>query len=266
MCAEEQETPRESELGRLFRDYSFIMSPVRNENGEILAADFFREGKQISARHGSSNIMQHLADSYRIMLSDEDKAKRQPRTKQVKLDGQSSLNPALFVDPLDILAKGIAIGALPLSLTDNVGFVFIVKKLFSGNILPSRRCITRRIDNLFDSVCRSVKDTIADCRSSKFGNVMVSACTDMWTSRSKKGHLGINVSLLDNEFVLRTFPISCVPFDYPHTAERIAQKFQDELRTFSIDSTDLIALTTDNESSILNASMLSRGPLSSSIC
>lgn len=259
----------ETELSRLFRLYSHIMIPVREENGEITGASFIHEqGTIVSAAKGSSNIGQHLSDYYFIMLSDEDKAKRRPRTKQPRLDEvhheRCSLRN-LLVDAPSIVAKGCAMGALPLSMLDNPGFRYILSKLCPSLEFPSRRTVTRHVDQLFDTVTSSMKSVIKDCRHSSYGNVMVSMCCDMWTSKSKRGHLGINVTVIDDGFTMRTFPISCIPLDHPHNSERIAATLLSELSSVDIESTDLIAVTTDNEANFVLAGMMIRGQMTSKI-
>ena len=76
----------------------------------------------------------------------------------------------------------------------------------------------------------------------------------MWTSVSKRGHVGLNLRVLDANFMFRNFTVGCNPLACPHTGERIAEEVVAMLATVGIDPKDVASITTDSGSSALNAS------------
>lgn len=95
--------------------------------------------------------------------------------------------------------------------------------------------------------------------------VTVSVCTDLWTSTSRRSHLGVNVSVIDQEFNFHLYSVACTPMEYPHDAASLSDKVKESLEKVGIRLDDIISITTDNESSAINSSRLCAGKLTAVI-
>ena len=234
-----------------------IMNPVRNDDGKIIAASFpYEDGEVVKCEATMSNVKQHLASSYYGMLTREDKTRWNPR-KRRKVESNSTqptieevVGPALSRDDCaEILARGCAMGALPLSLAQNPGIRYICRKFNPRSIMTSRSTVTRHVDKLFSGVIEKIGSEMRSLRKSEFGLVNVAVCLDTWTSLSASAHLGMNAFILDNDFVFHRYALACVPFPHPHTAVRIAEEAAKVLARWGMSPDELIAVTTDNEAS-----------------
>lgn len=240
----------------LFETYDDLIEPVY-EDENIVAAYFKWEGKFVTASNGSlSNVYQHLSDCYFPLLTDEDKKARKQRVKRMK---SSAAQGPTLLDSIatgssrqsklkTVIAKACAMGCLPLSITRNPGFIYLIRILCPKAKIPSPTAITREIDVLYESAIDWMKKSINLSRSDTMGNTFVAITTDLWTSRSFHGHHGLAVFLIDKEWKLRVFPVGCSPLLYPHNASRIAGNMVDMLNEVGITRNDVIAATSDNES------------------
>ena len=245
------------ENSRIWETYKTLLQPARNEAGAIVAAEFPHENhRRVSCAFGLGNVMQHLVDTYYVMLTDDDKAKHRPRKKRRTEGCQNTLlgfSSSKKMTP-DVMAKACAVGALPLSLAQNPGIRFICDYYEGGGAFaPSRMTVTRHVDDLYASTVATMSKNLELCRQSDHGDVFISVTFDIWTSKSRHGHLGLNAFVLDKDFVMRSFAISCVAFPYPHTAERIAEQVVAALAKFNVSPSDLMAVATDNESAAVAA-------------
>jgi len=119
--------------------------------------------------------------------------------------------------------------------------------------MPSRTSVTRHVDQIFETSAATISKNLKACRASAYSPTHVSITFDTWTSRSRRGHLGINAFVIDKDFTLHSLSLCCVSFPYPHTAERTADLVLSSLATYSVASSDLMAVTTDNESAVVAA-------------
>jgi len=250
-----------SEKGRqtLFEKYAFILSPVRDAAGQIIAANFFREGVEISTASGLSNVRQHLADQYFIMLDEEDKKRLQPRSKKRRAEaGQATIDASgvSTSEAATIFAKGAALGCLPLSLPQNPGIQFIIRNIggFSASF-PSRQTVSRRVDGLYRDAAARVATVLKSARSSPLDRpVLVALTDDLWTSLSRRGHVGVNAYIINEDFEIIELALGCRHFGYPHDAQTIAEKVGEVMSESGLTPADLASITTDNEPTAVSSS------------
>jgi hypothetical protein len=180
----------------VFDKYPFILTPVKDASGAIVGARFGREGgKEISTANGLSNVKQHLADTNFVMLDDADKERLKPRRKKRKVEHSQNQLECFATSPKElstILAKGCALGCLPLSIGTNPGMIFIMRALHYTAPIPSRWTVSRRVDEMYDEARDSTTARIKVARASAFGPVLIAITDDLWTSRSQRGHVGVN--------------------------------------------------------------------------
>jgi hypothetical protein len=157
-------------------------------------------------------------------------------------------------------------GSLPLSLTKNPGIMFILHSLRPSVALPSPTSVTRAFDKLWGDVLPKLKQDVKEARGSEgLGPTKVALCTDLWTSISKRGHLGVNIRVIDKDFRMCNYPLSCRPLTHPHTGAILAEKVTEILSEVGIDATDVIAVTTDNGSNEILAAHIIGGELTAHI-
>lgn len=163
---------------KIFNKYGMVVKPVIDESGKILGARFPFEGEDavVSVAHGYSNVRQHLADYYYGLLTPEDKEllKQRPRKRRRVGEEQQRVTDVGLVDLAAILAKGFAMGSLPLSSSANPGVAFIVQQLAPFATLPSPSTVTRRFDALYEKTMNVVATEIRDARASDLGPGYVS--------------------------------------------------------------------------------------------
>lgn len=258
-----------SELMSIFAKYAHILLPVMDGDGNVVAAEFPHEaGLKVSAIHGFSNIHQHMSDKYFIMLDEDDQHSfPQPRIKKSLIDSRQRVLPSAppRCDIARILAKACAIGSLPLSMSMNPGILYFARSLCPGIVMPVPSTVTMYVDKYYAEELDSARRDIAALRDSSFGKVTFALATDMWTSVSGNGHLGITAFLIDSSFVLRTFTLGCSYLASPHTAPRIAGQVLATLESFGVASTEVIAITTDSASTALCSTHLIGGALTATI-
>jgi len=79
-----------------------------------------------------------------------------------------------------------------------------------------------------------------------------SITTDLWTSRTKNGYIGITCHWLTPEMKLCDILICVDPISYPHTGEHIRKAIQDKLKILGLEKKIIIAVT-DNGSNMVKA-------------
>jgi hypothetical protein len=204
------------------------MEPVFDDNGMLIAASFMFEDKRVSTAHGLLNVKQHLADHYAVFLTPDDREaigsrKRRKVTSADLERGQTDLNSWDLLDMPALIARVCAVGALPLSFMKNPGIQLLVRSLNRHVSMPAASTVTKSVDALFESTTKKVQVGIAAARSSEFGPVRGAVSTDLWTSISKSGHLGLNLTMLDPKFKKCNYTLGCPPLSCPHTGPRIAE-------------------------------------------
>ena len=265
-------------LPEWFSTYAEVIVPEFDEEGMVIGAEFPHErvegaekGPVISAAFGFGNARQHLVDHYFALLTPEHKAMWEPRAKKtcsVEPPAQETMSTMWNrPDLAKVLAETCAIGSMPLSLSCNPGIQYLICSLLNDPTLslPSARSVTRSFDKLSERVMPTVKEKIAAARISPYGPVWVGVSTDMWSSLSKGGHVGVNVRVLDSEFVARNYAIGCNPLPHPHSGENIAKSVVEQLSDVGILPHDIAAGTTDSGSAALVANQLIGGPFTATI-
>lgn len=86
----------------------------------------------------------------------------------------------------------------------------------------------------------------------------VALTADLWTGRNHKGFLGITCSYLDADFILKEVILAIEYVRYPHTAEHIAECFENILKQWNIRHITT-TITTDNGSNMKNSVELLNG-------
>ena len=79
------------------------------------------------------------------------------------------------------------------------------------------------------------------------------ATTDLWTSRAKHPYLSLTVHFIDPSWLLQAITLETVPMFEDHSGQNIAEAIVDVLGNWSLDTSKLVATTTDNGSNFVAA-------------
>lgn len=88
--------------------------------------------------------------------------------------------------------------------------------------------------------------------------VSVALTADLWTGRNRKGFLGITCSYVDPDFILKEVTLAIEYVRYPHTAEHIAECFENILMQWKIRHITT-TITTDNGANMKKSVKLLNG-------
>jgi len=77
----------------------------------------------------------------------------------------------------------------------------------------------------------------------------ISLTTDLWSSRSKHGYLGLTATWINKEFEIIDVLLEISYFPAPHTAEAIADVINNSIKKWKIEDC-VIIITTDNGSNM----------------
>ena len=80
----------------------------------------------------------------------------------------------------------------------------------------------------------------------------VSLTMDLWTSRSRKGYLGVTCSFVDKNWKLTEVTLTVQYVPYPHTADHIRNTLEDIINYWDLNG-KIHAITTDNASNMKKA-------------
>ena len=90
------------------------------------------------------------------------------------------------------------------------------------------------------------------CRHLQVPNVL-QALLDLWTSKANHPYLSFTVHLVDQQWNLCSFCLDTVPVFSDHTGQNIADTICDILSNWGLDTSRLVATTTDNGSNFVAA-------------
>src|SRR6266542_6850193 len=80
----------------------------------------------------------------------------------------------------------------------------------------------------------------------------ISLTTDLWTSRSKHGYLGLTAIWINQNFEIMNVLLEITYFPTPHTAIEIASTIKKIMQKWKIEDR-VITITTDNDANIVSA-------------
>lgn len=80
----------------------------------------------------------------------------------------------------------------------------------------------------------------------------ISLTTDLWSSRSKHGYLGLTATWINQDFEIMDVLLEITYFPTPHTAEAIAKTIKGIIQSWEIED-HVLAITTDNGANIVAA-------------
>ncbi|CAI5682842.1 unnamed protein product [Oreochromis niloticus] len=142
---------------------------------------------------------------------------------------------------------------VPISTVEQEGFIQLLKTLDRRYQLPSRKYFTREaLPKMYTEVRQSLAAQLT--KVSHFA-----LTTDMWSSRTCEPYMSVTIHFME-DWELKTACLQTSYFPQDHTGEHIAEALQDVLKTWKLNPTGLVAITTDNGANIVKAVQLNKWP------
>ncbi|KAL4005537.1 hypothetical protein ACER0C_005250 [Sarotherodon galilaeus] len=231
---------------------------------------FCRECRKSVATKGSSttNLFHHLQLRHKVQyeecvklraVAQTAKSSEVPAVKQATL--QHSYTPAVPYDTKSekwgeitkAVAYHIAKDMVPISTVEQEGFIQLLKTLDRRYQLPSRKYFTREaLPKMYTEVRQSLAAQLT--KVSHFA-----LTTDLWSSRTCEPYMSVTIHFME-DWELKTACLQTSYFPQDHTREHIAEALQDVLKTWKLNPTGLVAITTDNGANIVKAVQLNKWP------
>lgn len=229
---------------------------------------FCRECRKSVATKGSSttNLYHHLQLRHKVQyeecvklraVAQTAKSSEVPAVKQTTL--QHSYTRAVPYDTKSekwgeitkAVAYHIAKDMVPISTVEQEGFIQLLKTLDRRYQLPSRKYFTREaLPKMYTDVRQSLAAQLT--KVSHFA-----LTTDMWSSRTCEPYMSVTIHFME-DWELKTACLQTSYFPQDHTGEHIAEALQDVLKTWKLNPTGLVAITTDNGANIVKAVQLNK--------
>lgn len=196
--------------------------------------------------------------------------KRKPQQSQLKITDRVPVQsrPNVALDLPKVVAKGIALGLLPINFARNPGFTFILRSIFLNISLDglNGRTVSRRLIEEYKLMIEQRKQyfnklfEMLDGVSSR-GDAFVLKRKfhiqfDIWTNRKGDSFLGITISFFDTsnpvEWKWKHVCLGCIPFSERHTALNTREKIEAFLKKLGFSSELLATCAMDTTNSSFN--------------
>jgi hypothetical protein len=134
----------------------------------------------------------------------------------------------------------------PLYVVQSPSFRRLISELDPGFIMPDEKGIKKIIFSAYNFTLPKLIEKI------KVETKSVSLTTDMWTSKSGQGYIGVTCSYIDSKFNLNEITLTVNYVRYPHTAQHIAESLEEVLEKWNLRE-KVFVITTDNAANMKKA-------------
>lgn len=141
----------------------------------------------------------------------------------------------------------IAKDRMPLNIVSKPGFQHLLSKFNPKYDLPSKNYFSRvAIPSLYADVRKVVERELksADC---------FAATVETWTCRSNEMYVTCGVQFVDSDWMLKTHCLQTQYLPDEHTGQSLKCALEDVLEEWGLDTTNLVAVTTDNGPAVKHA-------------
>ncbi|CAB5369131.1 unnamed protein product [Rhizophagus irregularis] len=195
------------------KDELIIICQVEGEEGKKCNVKLKHDGS-------TGNGISHLWSVHKIT-----KDGKQPADKQQKLDVIKK-HPEKRQNTLrQFLVNWIIDDLQPFSVVNSPSFRIFCNELDPAFLVPEAKTIKAIIHQAYNFTYPKMVEQIGK------EAISVALTADLWTGRNRKGFLGITCSYIDPEFILKEVILAIEYVQYPHTAEHIAECFEDFFMT-----------------------------------
>ena len=134
----------------------------------------------------------------------------------------------------------------PLYVVQSPSFRRLISELDPAFIMPDEKGIKKIIFSAYNFTLPTLIEKIkVDAKS-------ISLTTDMWTSRSGQGYIGVTCSYIDSKFNLHEITLTVNYVRYPHTAQHIAESLEEIFEKWKLRE-KVFTITTDNAANMKKA-------------
>ncbi|EXX67403.1 zinc finger BED domain-containing protein 4-like [Rhizophagus irregularis DAOM 181602=DAOM 197198] len=222
--------------GHTDNDEPAIICQVEKENGTKC---------NVKLKHDSSGIS-HLWSIHKMTNNG-----KQP-DKQQKLNVTEKYSEAQQDRLRQFLVNWVIDDLQPFSVVNSPSFRIFCNELDPAFLIPEAKSVKAMIHQAYNfTYPRMIEQIGKEAKS-------VALTADLWTGRNHKGFLGITCSYLDADFILKEVILAIEYVRYPHTAEHIAECFENILKQWNIRHITT-TITTDNGSNMKNSVELLNG-------
>nr|XP_054591712.1 E3 SUMO-protein ligase ZBED1-like [Nothobranchius furzeri] len=147
------------------------------------------------------------------------------------------------------IAYLIAKDMMPFRIVERPGFLRMMKVAVPHYKVPTRNYFSKtEIPKMYNAVKADVKKSLAQ-------GEFFAATTDFWTSERGGGlpYISFTVHYLTPDWQLESHCLETQFFPEVHSAQNIAEFFENMLEEWEINKTDLVSITTDNAANMTKA-------------
>ena len=143
------------------------------------------------------------------------------------------------------ILQWILLTTQPLSTVTNKAFIECMHHIDPQFIVPGERKIRMMIAQSYSYNKDKLIQLLKTAKS-------VSLTTDLWSSRSKHGYLGLTATWINQNFEIMDVLLEISYFPAPHTAKAIADTIKKAIQKWKIEN-DIVSIVTDNGANMIAA-------------
>jgi hypothetical protein len=134
----------------------------------------------------------------------------------------------------------------PLTIVQSAYFKRLINELDPAFKIPDVKLVKQMIHRAYNHSVPLLKEHFQQHA------LKVSLTTDMWTSRSRKGYIGVTCSFVDKNWKLVEVTLTVQYVPYPHTANHIRETLENIINYWDLNG-KIHIITTDNASTMKKA-------------
>ncbi|XP_011859600.1 PREDICTED: zinc finger BED domain-containing protein 1-like [Vollenhovia emeryi] len=209
--------------------------------------------KKLKHAGNTTNLMQHLSRKHPLTKRHSKKSESDQddpsENAEMQRNALAPVNGGTSSEKItNVVLYMLAIDNCPLSTVENEGFCTLKKTIVPRYKIPSRRTITRYMDDKYEHLHSMFKREIAQVTA-------LTLTCDIWSDISNRGYLGITVHYLNNNNKMKSRCLGVLPLDESHTAQYLSQILVEGIQSFGIHRETVTAIVTDNDANIKKAAI-----------
>lgn len=134
----------------------------------------------------------------------------------------------------------------PLYILKNDAFREFIHACEPGFVIPCEKTVKDMIHEAYNWT----KDQLINLLGSTVTSIHLT--TDLWTSKSNHGYIGITATWLSSDFVFHEALLTCNHLEYPHTGEAISNELYRLIEKWHL-SNSVFTISTDNGSNMVKS-------------
>lgn len=225
----------------------YIKKP--NEKGEMrVYCQYVDENGKKCLKHykydgSTGNLSYHIVNNHGIIPPAEGSSIYEIRAKSTT--NKPIPNTKDQKEKEESLLRWILLTTQPLSTVTHKAYIEHMQVIDPEFIIPGEKKIRMMIARSYGYNRDKLKQFLKTAQS-------ISLTTDLWSSRSKHGYLGLTATWINQDFEIMDVLLEISYFPSPHTAYAISDFIKKAIRKWEIES-HVISVTTDNGANMVAA-------------